>query len=53
MLSYPSGMTVSNRVLGLLADALRAHRTQLATRGRKLAAGRQAGGDDHVRTHNS
>ncbi len=33
MLSYPSGMTVSNRALGLLADALRAHRHQCATAG--------------------
>ncbi|SFO54484.1 Helix-turn-helix of DDE superfamily endonuclease [Pseudonocardia ammonioxydans] len=42
MLSYPSGMTVSSRALGLLADALRAHRNQRATRWRKLSAGRQA-----------
>jgi hypothetical protein len=42
VLSYPSGMTVSNRALGLLADALRAHRNQRATRWRKLTAGRQA-----------
>ncbi|TQN32185.1 hypothetical protein FHX37_2128 [Haloactinospora alba] len=26
MLSYPSGMNVSSRALGVLADALRAHR---------------------------
>ena len=42
MLSYPSGMTVSSRALGVLADALRAHRNQRATRWRKLSAGRQA-----------
>jgi hypothetical protein len=42
VLSYPSGMTVSSRALNLLADALRAHRTQRATRWRKLTAGRQA-----------
>jgi hypothetical protein len=35
-------MTVSSRALGLLADALRAHRNQRATRWRKLTAGRQA-----------
>ncbi len=42
MLSYPSGMTVSSRALGMLADVLRAHRNQRATRWRKLSAGRQA-----------
>ena len=42
MLSYPSGMTVSSRALKMLTDALRAHRTQRATRWRKLSAGRQA-----------
>ena len=42
MLSYPSGMTVSSRALGMLADALRTHRTKRATRWRKLSAGRQA-----------
>ena len=42
MLSYPSGMSVSSRVLNLLADALRRHRTQRATRWRKLSPGRQA-----------
>jgi hypothetical protein len=42
VLSYPSGMTVSSRALGLLADALRAHRNQCATRWRKLSPGRQA-----------
>lgn len=42
MLSYPSGMTVSSRALGVLSDALRAHRNQRATRWRKLTAGRQA-----------
>ena len=42
MLSYPSGMSVSSRALGMLADALRRHRNQRATRWRKLSAGRQA-----------
>ncbi len=42
MLSYPSGMTVSNRALIMLADALRHRRTQLRTRWRRLAAGDQA-----------
>jgi Helix-turn-helix of DDE superfamily endonuclease len=42
VLSYPSGMTVSSRALKMLTDALRAHRTQRATRWRKLSAGRQA-----------
>lgn len=42
MLSYPSGMTVSNRALRLLADALRARRNALRTRWRRLDAGRQA-----------
>lgn len=42
MVSYPSGMTVSTRALGMLADALRRHRRQQATRWRKLSAGRQA-----------
>jgi len=40
--SYPSGMTVSNRALRLLADALRARRRELRTRWRRLTAGRQA-----------
>src|SRR3954454_15220249 len=35
-------MTVSSRAVNLLADALRRHRNQLATRWRKLSAGRQA-----------
>jgi hypothetical protein len=35
-------MTVSSRALGVLSDALRAHRNQRATRWRKLSAGRQA-----------
>jgi hypothetical protein len=35
-------MTVSSRALKMLTDALRAHRTQRATRWRKLSAGRQA-----------
>ena len=42
MLSYPSGMTVSNRALSTLADVLRRHRREQATRWRKLSAGRQA-----------
>ena len=42
MLSYPSGMTVSSRAINLLADALRRHRKQRATRWRKLSAGQQA-----------
>ena len=42
MLSYPSGMTVSNRALIMLADLLRAHRTKLRTRWRRLDAGQQA-----------
>jgi hypothetical protein len=42
VLSYPSGMSVSSRALGMLADALRRHRNQRATRWRKLTAGRQA-----------
>ena len=42
MLSYPSGMSVSSRALGMRADALRRHRNQRATRWRKLSAGRQA-----------
>lgn len=42
MLSYPSAMNVSSRALGVLADALRAHRKQLGTRWRRVSAGRQA-----------
>jgi len=42
VLSYPSGMTVSSRALGVLSDALRAQRRQRRTRWRKLPAGRQA-----------
>ena len=42
MPSYPSGMTVSNRSLQLLADALRARRNELRTRWRRLEPGRQA-----------
>jgi hypothetical protein len=42
LLSYPSGMTVSSRALGVLSDALRAHRNQRRTRRRKLSPGRQA-----------
>jgi len=42
VLSYPSGMTVSNRALIMLADLLRAHRTKLRTRWRRLEPGQQA-----------
>jgi hypothetical protein len=42
VLSYPSGMTMSSRALGVLSDALRAHRNQRRTRWRKLSPGRQA-----------
>ncbi|OLM28693.1 IS493-like transposase [Pseudonocardia sp. Ae717_Ps2] len=42
MLSYPSGMTVSSRAVGVLSDALRAHRSSRRTRWRKLSAGRRA-----------
>ncbi len=42
MLSYPSGMTVSNRALIMLADALRQNRAALKTRWRRLDPGRQA-----------
>jgi hypothetical protein len=40
--SYPSGMTVSNRALIMLADLLRQNRAQLKTRWRRLDAGQQA-----------
>ena len=42
MPSYPAGMTVSNRSLIMLADALRQRRTMLGTKWRRLAPGRQA-----------
>jgi hypothetical protein len=42
VLSYPSGMSVSSRAIGVLSDALRARRNQRRTRWRKLSAGRQA-----------
>ena len=42
MLSYPSGMAVSNRALQLLAEALRRRRGELRTRWRRLDAGWQA-----------
>jgi hypothetical protein len=42
VLSYPSGMSVSNRALIMLADLLRQRRTQRGTRWRRLDAGRQA-----------
>jgi hypothetical protein len=40
--SYPVGMTVSNRALIMLSDALRHRRTQRGTRWRRLPAGQQA-----------
>jgi hypothetical protein len=42
VLSYPSGMTVSNRALIMLADVLRQRRSQIGTRWRRLDAGGQA-----------
>ncbi|MDT7701966.1 MAG: hypothetical protein QOJ30_4291 [Pseudonocardiales bacterium] len=42
MPSYPAGMTVSNRALIMLSDALRHRRTQRGTRWRRLDAGQQA-----------
>lgn len=42
MLSYPSGMTVSNRALIMLADVLRQRRSQIGTRWRRLDASGQA-----------
>ena len=42
MTSYPAGMTVSNRALIMLSDALRQRRTQNGTRWRRLPAGEQA-----------
>lgn len=42
MLSYPSGLPVSTRILSLLAEALRAHREQIGSRWRRLSPGRQA-----------
>ena len=42
MPSYPSGMTVSNRALIMLADLLRKNRAELRTRWRRLESGRQA-----------
>lgn len=42
MPSYPAGMTVPNRSLIMLADALRRRRTTLGTKWRRLTAGRQA-----------
>ncbi|MCU1631027.1 MAG: transposase, partial [Pseudonocardia sp.] len=40
--SCSAGMTVSNRALIMLSDALRHRRTQLGTRWRRLDAGQQA-----------
>ena len=42
MPSYPAGMTVSNRALIMLSDALRQNRATLGTRWRRLEAGQQA-----------
>ena len=42
MPSYPAGMTVSNRSLIMLADALRQRRSELGTKWRRLEPGRQA-----------
>ena len=42
MCSYPAGMTVLNRALIMLADALRHRRAQVGTRWRCLGAGEQA-----------
>lgn len=42
MLSYPSGMSVSNRALNMLAEALRHERRTRQTRWRRLEAGQQA-----------
>jgi hypothetical protein len=42
VLSYPSGMSVSSRALTTVADVLRRHRNERATRWRKLSVGRQA-----------
>ena len=42
MSSYPAGMTVSNRALIMLSDALRQNRATLGTRWRRLEAGQQA-----------
>jgi hypothetical protein len=42
MPSYPSGMSVSTRMLRLLADTLGRHRHQIRSRWRKLSAGHQA-----------
>jgi hypothetical protein len=42
VLSYPSAMSVSSPALTTLAQVLRQHRNQRATRRRKLSAGRQA-----------
>ena len=42
MPSYPAGITMSNRALITLADALRRNRTTLGTRWRRLDPGAQA-----------
>jgi hypothetical protein len=42
VLTYPSGMTVSNRALTTLADVLPQHRSTLGTRWPRLDPGRQA-----------
>ena len=42
MASYPAGVTVSNRALVTLSDALRHRRAQVGTRWRRLSVGEQA-----------
>ena len=42
MLSYPAGLSVSNRTLITLSDALRRSRTTLGTHWRRLSIGGQA-----------
>ena len=42
MLSYPAGLSVSNRALITMSDALRRSRTTLRTRWRRLSVGEQA-----------
>ena len=41
-LSYPAGMSVSNRAAIMLADQLRHHRIKIGTRWRRLDPGQQA-----------
>jgi hypothetical protein len=49
VLSYPSGMTVSNRALIMLADLLRAHCAQLRTRVQQLGSQVVRAGDGGCR----